>query len=420
MTKGEANERIQKLREVVNHHRYLYHVLDTQEISDAALDSLKKELKDLEDAYPELITPDSPTQRVSGEPLEKFNKVEHVVPQWSFDDAFSKEDIRAFDERVRRVLSKEFDRDINPTYVCELKIDGFKVVCTYEKGILVTAATRGDGKVGEDVTANIKTIESVPLVLQEKESVVVEGEVWMPKKEFERINKEREKEGEPLYANPRNVAAGTIRQLDARIVAERNLEIFFYDLVRRSDEQLPDTQIEELEFMRVLGFKTNKHTKQMDSIDEVIKYWQSWEKKKDKQSYLVDGVVVKVNERSYQEALGYTGKSPRFAIAFKFAAEEATTVVEDISLQVGRTGVLTPVAHLRPVLVAGSTVARATLHNEDEIARLGLKIGDTVIIQKAGDIIPDVVRVLTDLRQGTEKNFVFSERVSSLRGASRT
>lgn len=407
MTKKEAKERILKLREVINHHRYLYHVLDAQELSDAALDSLKKELKDLEDLYPDLITADSPTQRVAGQALEKFEKVKHEIAQWSFDDAFTEDDIRAFDTRVRKNLTKTYGSEPKDlTYTCELKIDGFKIVCTYGDGLLVTAATRGDGSVGENVTANIRTIEAMPLVIKKKISAIVEGEVWLSKKEFDRLNKEQEKAGKPTYANPRNVAAGTIRQLDPRVVAERKLDVFVYDIAKMSEE-VPETQFEELGLLRDLGFKVNPHAVHATTIDDVITYWRSWEKKKDKQPYLIDGVVVKVNERKYQEALGYTGKSPRYAIAFKFPAEEATTVVEDIVIQVGRTGVLTPVAHLRPVQVAGTTVSRATLHNEDEIARLGLKIGDSVVIQKAGDIIPDVVRVLTELRTGKEKSFVF-------------
>lgn len=409
MNKREAQARIEKLKGVINHHRYLYHVLDTQELSDAALDSLKKELKDLELQYPEFVTSDSPTQRVGGAPLDKFEKVEHQVAQWSFEDAFSKDEIRAFDERVHRMLTKELGKRPNVTYSCELKIDGFKIVCTYEDGVLMTAATRGDGRVGENVTANIKTIESVPLKLQTNESIIVEGEVWLPRNEFERINCERATEGEPLYANPRNVAAGTIRQLDSRVVASRKLDVFFYDVARRSAGE-PITQVKEIELLKELGFKVNSRYKLMGDIEGVVKYWEKWGKKKDSQPYWVDGVVVKVNEREYQEVLGYTGKAPRFAIAFKFAAEEATTIARDIIIQVGRTGVLTPVALFEPVLVAGSTVSRATLHNEDEIARLDVRVGDTVVIQKAGDIIPDVLRVLTEFRDGNEKKFVFPSR----------
>ncbi|MDP3988759.1 MAG: NAD-dependent DNA ligase LigA [bacterium] len=405
-TKKEAQERIQKLREVIRYHRYLYHVRDTQEISDAALDSLKKELKDIEDEYPELVTSDSPTQRVGGEPLPYFEKIEHEISQWSFDDAFTPEDIRAFDERVRRMLLKYVQKEVTPTYTCELKIDGFKVVCTYKDGALVTAATRGDGRIGENVTKNVRTIDAVPLTLQTPRSVIVEGEVWMGRSEFERLNERQKKENKPLYANPRNVAAGTIRQLDPRLVAGRKLDVFFYDLVR-VDGELPETQYEELQVLQELGFKVNRHFSHAKTIDEVITYWQTWDAKKHSEDYWIDGVVVKVNQREYQEALGYTGKAPRFAIAFKFPAEEATTVVNDIVVQVGRTGVLTPVALLSPVVVAGTTVSRATLHNKDEIDRLDVRIGDTVVLKKAGDIIPNIVKVLTEMRNGNEKRFTF-------------
>ena len=404
-TKSTDTIRVHKLREAINRHRYLYHVLDKQEISDAALDSLKRELVELEEAHPELITPDSPTQRVAGEPLPKFEKVTHVIPQWSFNDAFTQEDMRAFDERVRKGLGSA-----HYSYVCELKIDGFKVVLTYKKGSLVTAATRGNGTVGEDVTANIRTIESVPLTLEQAEDVIVEGEVWLSKKEFERLNKAQEKGRKELYANPRNVAAGTIRQLDPRIVAERKLDTFIYDIAQRAQGE-PETQEKELQFLQTLGFKVNKHFERCADINDVIAFYKKWMNRARKEPYGIDGVVVKVNERAHQETLGYTGKAPRFAIAFKFPAQQATTIVEDIILQVGRTGVVTPVAVLKPVLVDGSTVSRATLHNEDEIARLDVRVGDTVVLQKAGDIIPDIVSVLTELRTGKEKKFKFPSSI---------
>ena len=397
--------RIHKLREVINRHRYLYHVLDTQEMSDAALDSLKRELVELERAHPELITADSPTQRVAGEPLEKFVKVRHTVPQWSFNDAFTQEDIRAFDERVKKGLGSS-----RYSYLCELKIDGFKIVLTYKEGKLATAATRGNGTVGENVTANIRTIESVPLKLEAPETIVVEGEVWLSKKEFERINRERARSHEELYANPRNVAAGTIRQLDPRVVAQRTLDSFIYDVAQREAGE-PKTQDEELRLLQTLGFKVNKHFEHCGDINAVIAFYKKWMNCARKEPYGIDGVVVKVNERVHQETLGYTGKAPRFAIAFKFPAQQATTVVEGIILQVGRTGVVTPVAVLRPVLVDGSTVSRATLHNEDEIARLDVRVGDTVILQKAGDIIPDIVSVLIELRTGKEKKFKFPSTI---------
>ncbi len=408
----DIRERAQKLRETINHHRSLYHTYDSPIISDSAYDTLIKELEDLEVKYPGLKEADTPTERVGGEPLKAFEKVPHRIPQWSFSDAFDEDDIKAFDTRIKRLLAQTLAKDVEPEYVAELKIDGLKVVLTYENGKLVTAATRGDGKIGENVTQNVKTIASVPLKLKKDISIIVEGEIWMGKSTLEALNKERAKQNLEPFANPRNVAAGSIRQLDPKITASRKLDTFVYDIAKLSLDgsqglALPETQAEELELLRELGFKVNPHFKKIKDIEGLIKYWQTWEEKKDKEDYLIDGVVVKVNDRRYQEALGYTGKSPRFGIAFKFQAEQVTTVVEDITLQIGRTGVLTPVANLRPVLVAGSTVSRATLHNEDEIRRLDIRVGDTVIIQKAGDVIPDVVKVLTELRTGKEKVFKF-------------
>jgi DNA ligase (NAD+) len=402
ITIHEAKERLKKLRETIEHHRYAYHVLNTLEISEEALDSLKKELVDLEREFPSLITPDSPSQRVAGKPLPQFKKITHTVTQWSFNDAFSPDDMREFDARVRRFLKQETGKDLVPTYLCELKIDGLKVVLEYKNGMLKTAATRGDGHVGEDVTENVRTIESVPLRLSKPLDIIVEGEAYMPLSQFEKINKIQKKKGEELYANPRNITAGTIRQLDPRIVAERKPSTFIYDIAKLYPDPTT-TQEEELELLHTLGFKVNKNRLHARTIEDVVSFWQKWQKAKEKEDYLIDGVVVKVHEKKYQEILGYTGKAPRWGIAFKFPAEQVTTMLEDISLQVGRTGVITPVAHLRPVLVAGSTVSRATLHNEDEIERLNLRIGDTIILQKAGDVIPDIVKVLTEMRTGKEK-----------------
>ena len=404
MKQKEAKTRLEKLRNSIEKYRYSYHVLNESLISEEALDSLKKELLDIETQFPELVTPDSPSQRVAGAPLPGFKKITHEVTQWSFNDAFSETDMLDFDARVRRMLRERFERDIMPTYTAELKIDGLKIVFTYEKGKLVTAATRGNGSVGEDVTENAKTIEAVPLTLAKPIDLIAEGEAYMPKSAFARLNKLQEEKGEALYANPRNITAGTIRQLDPRIVAERKLSTFIYDIARASVE-IPSRQDEELKLLRDLGFRVNPHFKVCKNIDEVIAYWKLWQEKKEKEDYLIDGVVIKVTEREYQDALGYTGKAPRWGIALKFPAEQVTTVVEDIALQVGRTGVVTPVAHLRPVLVYGSTVSRATLHNEDEIRRLDVRIGDTVILQKAGDVIPDIVQVLTEFRTGKEKVF---------------
>lgn len=439
--KKDIQERVLKLRQSIEHHRYNYHVLDKEEISAEALDSLKRELAELESAHPEFVDANSPSQRIAGEPLKEFEKVPHKVAQWSYNDAFTEDGMRAFDERVKRFVKDVYGevgtaRVPNPTYVCELKIDGLKVVLEYVDGKLVCAATRGDGKVGENVTHNIRTIESIPLEIRRLESVIVEGEVWMSKKHFEKINKEQDRLGLPLFANPRNVAAGSIRQLDPKITASRKLDVFIYDLAQtdervvnpsatsekdasgnsKSSSQIPTLQSDELTYLKELGFKVNKYARVCKNIDDVMGFWEEWKNKSKKQDYWIDGVVVKVNEIKYQEALGYTGKAPRFGIAFKFPAEQVTTVVEDIQLQVGRTGVLTPVAHLRPVDVAGSTVSRATLHNQDEIDRLDVRVGDTVVLQKAGDVIPDIVKVLTELRPKGTQAYTFPTHVPECGG----
>jgi len=417
MIPKEIRARYEKLKTAVAHYRTQYHVYDKEEISPAALDSLKEELVKLEEHYPALVGPDSPSQRVAGKPLPQFKKVKHQVAQWSFNDAFSPEEIREFDARVKRFLKETFG-DVSVTYDCELKIDGLKIVLTYEKGLLTTAATRGDGTVGEDVTHNIRTIESVPLSLSRPINIVVEGEVWMSTKSLEALNRQQEKLGRPPFANPRNAAAGSIRQLDPSIAASRRLDVFIYDVAQTS-EKFPPTQWEELDYLRKLGFKVNPHAELAQNIDKVIAYWEKWQKRGRHQEYWIDGTVLKVNEKRYEDALGYTGKAPRFAIAFKFPAEQVTTVVEDIQLQVGRTGVLTPVAHLTPVSVAGTIVSRATLHNEDEIKRLDVRLGDTVILQKAGDVIPDIVQVLPELRTGREKIFKWPTHVPECGGDGR-
>jgi len=409
--------RAEKLKTMIERHRFLYHVLDKPEISESALDSLKRELSEIEEKFPELITPDSPSQRVAGKPLPEFQKVVHKVAQWSFNDAFTPEEMEEFDARVKRFLKSETGKDLSPTYVCEHKIDGLKIVLEYKKGFLARAATRGDGAIGEDVTMNVRTIESVPLKITQPIDIIVEGEVWMGKSQLKKLNATREARGEEPFANPRNVAAGSIRQLDPKIASERKLQTYVYDISYSSE--IPRTQQEELKLLQTLGFKVNLYYKHCDTIAEVIAYWKEWKKKMSRQDYLADGVVIKVDERKFQDILGYTGKAPRWGIAFKFPAEQVTTVVTDIALQVGRTGVLTPVAHLRPVSVAGSTVSRATLHNEDEIKRLDVRIGDTVILQKAGDVIPDIVSVMKELRTGKEKVFVWPSRVSVCGGDGR-
>lgn len=403
----KASERARLLREVITEYRAQYHETGEADISAEALDSLKHELAELERTYPELVTPDSPTQTVVGGAVAGLRKVRHQVPQWSLDDAFSEEDLRAFDERVRKGLAKALGEAVSPTYTCELKIDGLHVVLTYKEGVLSLAATRGDGSVGEEVTHTVRTITGLPHRLKEPVSIVVEGEAYLARSGFEALNKRREKAGEPVFANPRNAASGSLRQLDPRIAAERPLALFLYD-IDAGDEPLPESQEAELMRLKALGLPTNPHSVTAASVDEIIAFWKRWQgARREKEDYLIDGIVIKVNEREYQEALGYTGKGPRFAIALKFPAEQVTTVVEDITLQIGRTGVLTPVAHLRPVQVAGTTVARATLHNEDFILEKDIRIGDTVILQKAGDIIPEIVAVLPEFRVGSEKVWRF-------------
>lgn len=402
----EAIERAQKLRESIGVYRTAQHERDESPISPEALDSLKHELATLEKQYPSLVSTDSPTQKVAGTVLPELTKVRHITPQWSLDDAFSEDELNAFDERVRKGLDKKGSaRDVS--YALELKIDGLHIVLSYKDGELVTAATRGDGVFGENVTHTAKTIRNLPHTLKKKIDLVVEGEVYLTRSGFSVLNAEREKEGKPLFANPRNAAAGSLRQLDSNISASRPLGVFLYDIDECS-ETLPDTQIGQLEYLQTLGLPVNPHFTLARSTSEVMTFWKTWQgSKREKEDYQLDGVVLKVNEKASQQALGYTGKGPRFAIALKFPAEQVTTVVEDISLQVGRTGVLTPVAHLRPVSVAGTTVARATLHNEDFITEKDIRIGDTVILQKAGDIIPEVVQVLTEFRTGREKKWTF-------------
>jgi len=401
MTKEEAKERIEKLKEIINKARYSYHVLDKSLMSDDALDSLKHELYELEQKYPEFITPDSPTQRIGGKPLDKFKKVQHIVPQWSFNDIFEEKELKDFDERIKKELGiEEID------YTCELKIDGMHIILTYQKGFFILGATRGDGKVGEDVTQNLKTIESIPLKINDNIDCVVEGEVYMKKSIFKELNKEREKKGEKPLANPRNAAAGGVRQLDPRITSERRLDCFVYDYSWPEDD-IPETQFEELKRLMNLGFKVNKKFKLCKSIEEIIQFWKKWEKDREKEDYWIDGVVVKVNKRKYQKQLGYTGKAPRWAIAFKWSGEQATTILKDVIFQVGRTGKITPVAVLKPVNVRGTVVSRATLHNADELKRLKIKIGDTVIVEKAGDVIPHIIKVVPELRPQDAKEINF-------------
>jgi len=417
MDKKRAKERTEKLRSVLDKHRYLYYVKDNPEVSDEVYDSLYKELAEIEAKYPDLVISTSPTQRVGDEPLKEFKKVNHRVRQWSFDNIFDKEELVKWDEKIHRFLSKKNEEKTKKLeYITELKIDGLKIVLTYEKGELVLAATRGDGVRGEDVTHNIRTIQSVPLKLPKPLTLIVGGECWLSNSELKRINKVREKNNEAPFANPRNAAAGTLRQLDPGEAALRRLDSFIYDIEYVEGEEEPKTQEGVLNLLEKLNFKVNPHHKVCKTIQEIQSYYDFWTPQKEKQEYGVDGVVIKVNERVLQKELGHTAKSPRFAVAYKMPAEEATTKVEDIILQVGRTGVITPVAKLTPVFVAGSLVSRATLHNEDEIKNLDVRVGDTVILKKAGDVIPDIVRVLVEFRDGSEKPFRFPKTVEGCGG----
>lgn len=408
--------RLQQLRELVVYHRERYHTDDAPEISDEAYDSLVLELSSLEESTDETIGTEANV--VGSSVLEAFSKVKHKVQQWSFSNIFNEEELKLWVERVGR-LREEVDMSSVPLeLVAEHKIDGLKVVLEYSDGNLVRAATRGDGVVGEDVTHTVSTIKSLPLKLKKKASLIVVGEVWLSFAEFARINKKRAANDEALFANPRNAAAGTLRQLDPKVAAARSLSLFCYDIdwVDESNSSAPTTQFEELSLLKKLGLPTNPHPAVCSDILSIEKYYQQWVQKKDELPYGVDGIVLKVNDVRLQRALGYTAKSPRFGIAYKFPSEQATTVLEDIQLQVGRTGVVTPVAHLRPVFIAGSTVSRATLHNEDEIARLDVRVGDTVILKKAGDVIPKVLSVLLELRPKGAKAYRFPKNIPGCGG----
>lgn len=405
---SDLEKRIQNLRDQINDLRYRYHVLNDPQVTDAMYDPLMDELRKIENEHPNLVTPDSPTQRVAGKPMDGFSKITHVVPQWSFDDAFEKEDLEDWQERNMKVLEKELGfRPVDLSYTVELKIDGLHMVLTYIDGVLQSAATRGDGKVGEDVTQNIKTIQSVPLRLKKPVSIVAEGEVWLSEQMLKKINVEREKNDEPLFANPRNAAAGTIRQLDPQIVSDRKLQLTAYDISKNEDDLILETQADELSVLKDLGFLTDADWIECKNVDQIMKVYGKYkDRDKNIKPYWIDGLVIKVNQKKYQEILGFTGKSPRWAIAMKFPAEQGTTAIEDVYWQVGRTGVLTPVAHMKPVKLAGTTVTHATLHNFDEIERLGIRIGDTVVVEKAGDIIPKVIRVLEKMRTGKERRIM--------------
>ncbi len=401
MDKKAIHQRIEKLKTLINYHRHLYHVQDRQEISDEALDSLKKELFDLEQKNPEFITLDSPTQRVGGEALKEFRKVTHQERMLSLNDAFSLEDMQEWLERISKLLTPSEREQLD--FYAELKIDGLAIELEYQKGSFVQGSTRGDGTIGEDITQNLKTVEAIPLTIDSLEHLVIRGEVFISKKEFEAINLAQDKKNLPRYANPRNIAAGSVRQLDPKVTASRRLDSFAYDVIVGPQTV---THEEKHQVLKSLGFKTNTHNKYCKNLEEVFHFYEHVGKIREKLAYEIDGVVVIINNNAIFEKLGVVGKTPRGAIAFKFPQSQATTVVEDIHIQVGRTGAITPVAILKPVLVTGITITRATLHNEDEIKRLGLKIGDTVVVGRAGDVIPDIIKVLPELRNGSERNFV--------------
>ncbi|MBV6686083.1 NAD-dependent DNA ligase LigA [Rossellomorea marisflavi] len=398
MERQSAEKRVQELHETLNQYNYEYHVLDKPSVPDSEYDQRLRELIELEDQFPDLKSPDSPTQRVGGAILDFFEKVEHRTPMLSLGNAFNEQDLRDFDRRVRQAVGDDF------SYVCELKIDGLAVSLRYEGGRFVQGATRGDGSIGEDITSNLKTIRSIPLKVKDTAAFEVRGEAFMPKRSFEALNAAKEERGEEPFANPRNAAAGSLRQLDPKIAASRNLDIFLYALAEIGDMGI-ESHSEGLDRLDELGFKTNPERKRCATIEEVLEYVEKWTQGRPDLSYDIDGIVIKVDALDQQSELGTTAKSPRWAIAFKFPAEEVVTILKDIELSVGRTGVVTPTAILEPVRVAGTTVQRASLHNEDLIREKDIKIGDHVVIKKAGDIIPEVVNVLEEKRTGEEQEF---------------
>ena len=404
MSQKDVKDQIEKLRETIRRHDHLYYVLNKPEISDQEYDSLYRKLKDLEESHKELITPDSPTQRVGGQPIKEFPVVKHIVPMLSLDNTYSADEIREFDARVKKNLKGE-----KIEYVVESKFDGVSISLLYEKGKWVLGATRGDGMQGDNVSTNLKTMRSIPLIFRDELKIVpklieVRGEVYMTNKALERLNKEKETKGEELFANPRNAAAGSLKLLDPQIVATRGLDIYIWGIGHYEGINFK-THAEVLEYLKKAGFRVNPHYKVCETIEEVIEYCDSWEPKRDKLEFEIDGMVLKVNSLRQQEKLGVTTKSPRWSIAYKFPAEKALTEVKDIIVQVGRTGAITPVAILAPVHLSGTTVSRATLHNFDEIERLDVKIGDKVYVEKSGEIIPKVLSVAKNKRTGHEKAF---------------
>ena len=396
MKKAEAQKQIQKLRDEINHHNYKYYVENNPVISDYEFDQLLKKLEDLEQQYPDLVTLDSPTQRVGGQPLEGFDTVEHKVAMLSLANTYTYDELRDFDERVKKTVG-------DVTYVVEPKIDGAGVALLYKNGLFVRGATRGDGVRGDDITSNLRTIYSIPLRLKDDilQNVEVRGEVFFPTRGFEKYNEELSRKGEPVFANPRNAAAGSLRQLDPRIVASRPLDIFVY-FISFTDKEF-DTHKQAMDALKKAGFKVNPLTEKVKDIEEAILYCKKLEEKREGLEYEIDGAVVKVNKISHQKKLGETSKNPRWAISYKFAAKQATTQLTDIVIQVGRTGTLTPVAVLKPVKVGGVMVSRATLHNFDEVHRKDIRIGDMVLVERSGDVIPQVVKSIVEKRKGSER-----------------
>lgn len=407
----EVKRKVKKLREEIRHHDYCYYVLNQPEISDKEYDDLVKKLKQLEEQYPQLITPDSPTQRVGEKPLIGFKTVKHRAAMLSLDNTYSSEEIEEWAKRVHKGLPRE-----KVEYVVELKIDGVGVSLTYQKGVFLVGATRGDGVTGDDITQNLKTVKSIPLRFLTTESsqlpdlIEVRGEVFMEKSDFEKLNQEKKKKGEALFANPRNAAAGSLKLLDSRLTAQRKLNCFIHSFGTLEEGRVYKTHWEFLQSSKRLGLRVNPEIKLCKDIDEVISYCGDWEKKRGKLNYEIDGMVIKVNSLLQQRRLGYTMKSPRWAIAYKFPAQQATTTLKDIILQVGRTGVITPVAMLEPVECGGVTISRATLHNFDEIKRLDVRIGDRVIVVRAGEVIPKIVKVVESVRKGRREIFKVPEK----------
>ena len=395
-----VKKRVEKLRREIEYHNYRYYTVNDPVITDYEYDMLLKELIDLEKKYPQFASKTSPTQRIGAKILDSFQSVRHPFFMYSLDNAYSMNEILEYDRKIRRILNTS--NDSNLEYVCELKIDGLSIRLRYEKGELALAATRGDGRVGEDVTENVKTIRTIPLILQKPVDVDVRGEIYMPYEEFKRLNSVRQQQELPLFANPRNAAAGTLRQLDTTEVAKRHLDSFIYSLEfpERHDVK---TQWEALNYMHELGFKVNRESKLVHDFEEMKDYFDRYEKLRDSLSYPIDGVVIKVNDFTIQASLGFTAKSPRWAIAYKFPAEQVRTRITDVTIQVGRTGTLTPVAHLKPVKLAGTIVKRASLHNFDYVKERDIRIGDIVLVEKAGEIIPQVIKPIKSERKGTER-----------------